>query len=161
MRVGRRVTLAFLVLGLNVCLVEVVAAQGGSTTGPGPIAQSVERVVAVVSSKEAEKSPDEEGAPVFRSGVTRDVPLSSPLWTDANPPFQSRPPGGTLTHYEYLRATTPEAFRSSTLYPPGVSVDPGKLVGDIKSAWREWQARRVRERIEQELAQLRGDAVPR
>jgi hypothetical protein len=104
-----------------------------------PIAETVERLM---------RQPD------FRLNVTVDEPVE--LWVKPlfiRPQDKLQPtPVGTYYHTEYLRMTTPEAFRSSTLYPMGVGVDPGDIANGFRRAWRSWQEERIRKRVEQELA---------
>src|SRR5687768_14371351 len=57
--------------------------------------------------------------PDFRLNVTAERPIElwvKPLLVRPEDKLQPRPVG-TYYHTEYLRMTTPEAFRSSTLYP--------------------------------------------
>ena len=92
--------------------------------------------------------------PDFRLNVTADRPVElwvTPLFIRPEDKLQPRP-RGTYYHSEYLRMTTPEAFRSSTLYPMGVGVDPGAITSGFRRAWQGWQEERVRRRVEQELA---------
>ena len=50
--------------------------------------------------------------------------------------------------------TTPEAFRTSTFYPMGMSIDPATVVNTAKKVWRDWQTTKIRKRIAEELAEL-------
>jgi hypothetical protein len=50
-----------------------------------------------------------------------------------------------------LRVMTPQEF--STPLVSG-SVDPGEIYNSIKSAWRDWQARRIHERVMKEIEEL-------
>lgn len=47
---------------------------------------------------------------------------------------------------------TPQEF-STPLISAGV--DPGAIMNSVKTAWREWQARRVHERVMKELEELK------
>jgi hypothetical protein len=50
-----------------------------------------------------------------------------------------------------LRVMTPQEF--STPLVSG-SVDPGGIYNSIKKGWREWQARRIHERVTKELEEF-------
>ena len=47
---------------------------------------------------------------------------------------------------------TPQEFSTPPLI--GATVDPGSIYNDLKKAWREWQARRIHERVVKELEEL-------
>jgi len=128
------------------------AQEGGTTPVPRPITEAAERLAQNLWPTDAVTfTIDEEGRPRFRSGVTEILP--SPPW-QPGPDLATTPARGAISHDEMLRVMTPEAFST----PPLISgtVDPGAIYNDIKRAWREWQARRVRARIEKELEQLRA-----
>jgi len=46
---------------------------------------------------------------------------------------------------------TPQEFSTPLI---SGSADPGEIYNGIKSAWREWQARRIHERVMKELEEL-------
>ena len=93
---------------------------------------------------------DEEGRPRFRASVTVTQTLSPPWQLSDEPqPANYR---GAISHQEMLRVMTPQAFSTPPLI--GASVDPGAMYNEIKKAWREWQARRVHERVMKELEEL-------
>jgi len=46
---------------------------------------------------------------------------------------------------------TPQEFSTPLI---GVSTDPGAIYNDFKKAWREWQARRIHERVVKEIEEL-------
>ena len=107
-----------------------------------PITEAVERLF---------RQPD------FRLNVTAERPVE--LWVKprlVEPEDKLQPtPRGSYYHTEYLRMTTPEAFRSSSLYPMvSVGVDPGALLNGLRSAWQRWQEERIRMRVERELAEF-------
>jgi len=114
-----------------------------------PISKSAERIarelwpIAVTTSP-----PDEEGRPRFRSGIT--VTMLPPPWWPT-PDTAPTPARGAISHQEMVRMMTPQQF--STPMVSG-SVDPGSIVQSIRSAWRDWQARRIQERIMRELEEL-------
>ena len=91
---------------------------------------------------------DEEGRPRFRAAVTVTVP--PPPW---QPSLELGPDRyrGAISHQEMLRVMTPMQF--STPLVSG-SVDPGEIYGSIKKAWREWQERRIHERVMKEIEEL-------
>jgi len=114
-----------------------------------PISKSAERIarelwpIAVATS-----TLDEEGRPRFRSGIT--VTMLPPPWWPT-PDTAPAPARGAISHQEMVRMMTPQQF--STPMVAG-SVDPGSIVQSIRSAWRDWQARRIQERILRELEEL-------
>ena len=40
------------------------------------------------------------------------------------------------------------------------SADPGDIYNGLKRAWRDWQARRIHERVTRELEELEGPRAP-
>lgn len=94
------------------------------------------------------------GQPIFHSGVTVDVIPWSGLWSETSRQRLPRPRGGTITHHTYLTMTTPPAFRGSALLFVGVTTDPGALIQVIKKRRNARQAKRVREQMAWELAEL-------
>ncbi len=129
-----------------------------------PITETAERVARELWPTDVRViEEDDDGRPRFRASVTVELPPLPPPWHDPDAPtVQQR---GTLYHREFLASVTPEAFRASQLVRStgGVSVDPGTMFDPIKRTWREWQARRIRARIQEELANLRvvgDDAEP-
>jgi hypothetical protein len=46
---------------------------------------------------------------------------------------------------------TPQAFSTPLI---SGSADPGEIYNGVKNAWREWQARRIHERVMKELEEL-------
>jgi len=92
----------------------------------------------------------------FRVDVTAHTFVLPVPWVPAkDPTAQIRRPG-PRQHQQFLYDVTPQAFRASTLYPIGITVDPGAIVHGVKARWRDWQARRIHERVEREVAQLRA-----
>ncbi|MGE0592130.1 MAG: hypothetical protein AB7G23_12235 [Vicinamibacterales bacterium] len=129
-----------------------------------PITETAERVARELWPTDVRAIEDtDDERPRFRASVTVELPPLPPPWYDPDAPtVQQR---GTLYHREFLASVTPEAFRASQLVRStgGVSVDPGTMFDPIKRTWREWQARRIRARIQEELAHLRvvgDDAEP-
>ena len=128
---------------------------------PGPIAESAARVAREWWPTDvATFTIDEEGRPRFRAGVTVTQSLPPP-WqlSDEQLPLNYR---GAISHQEMLAVMTPEAFRSGAIAGAGVSTDPGEIYQSIKKAWREWQARRIHERVTKELEDFlkAADAAP-
>ena len=78
----------------------------------------------------------------------------TPPWLEDPWPQTRRPVGGSIYHQEMLEAVVPQEFRASTFNPAGVSVDPATILNGIRGAWRDFQARRIREQIARELAEL-------
>jgi hypothetical protein len=107
--------------------------------------------------------PDETGKPVFRVRIE--------AWTFHYKAWEDPPRKGTvpsyvrpsmpLSHYEFLKMVTPEAFRASTLYHPMLSVtfDP-VVVKKFITDWRRQVAERnAREEVRRDLeAYLRARA---
>jgi hypothetical protein len=155
----RRTTVTALVS--TVCLgIAVVDAQETPQSPPArPVTETAERIARQLWPVEVDQgSLDEQGRPRFRTSVEAS-PIVLPL------PWQNDPAGGPvqprsrLYHAEFLSVVTPEPFRASALTAAaggGVGVDPGAMFDGVKSVWREWQTRRVRERIERELAELQA-----
>jgi hypothetical protein len=138
-------------IGLATCLSADLRAQeaAGTPKAPGPIAESTDRIARETWPTDAWSfTIDEDGRPRFRSGVT--VTLPPPLWHLTPGDTSPVPARGALTHREMLGAATPEPFRDNVMYP-GVSVDPGAIYHGIAKAWRDWQARRIHERVTKEL----------
>lgn len=141
-------------IGLATCLSADLLAQEAerSPRPPGPIAESTDRIARETWPTEAWSfTIDEDGRPRFRSGVTATLP--PPLWQlipgDTSPvPFR-----GALSHREMVAAVTPEPFRDNVMYP-GASVDAGAIYHGIMKAWRDWQARRIHERVTKELEEF-------
>jgi hypothetical protein len=50
-----------------------------------------------------------------------------------------------------VRIMTPQAFSTPLI---SGSVDPGSIAASVKRAWREWQERRIHERVMKEIAEL-------
>ena len=46
---------------------------------------------------------------------------------------------------------TPQEFSTPLI---GVSTDPGAVYNEIRKGWREWQARRIHERVVKELEEF-------
>lgn len=138
-----------------VTTVAVAAAAPQETlTESAPIRRALEELADSTASP-----PPSSGPPAtFRTSVTAFTPLP-PAWVESKDLAARLPPlprGSRLYHQEFLARVTPEAFRRSTLGPIGqVSTDPGTVLHGIRTAWREHQAKRIRERIDQELAALR------
>ena len=129
---------------------------------PRPIAESAERLARELWPVDVSSDVDELGRPRFRAGVTA-APFVLPWpWQQGGAGTASGPvnPNTRLYHREFLDLVTPEEFRGGTLNPVvGVSVDPGVMFQGVKGAWRDWQGRRARIRIEKEAAQLRQGAA--
>src|SRR5262245_45114631 len=91
---------------------------------------------------------DEKGRPRFRSAVTVTLPPQPGQLSSEPGPHPYR---GAISHKEMLRVMTPQGF--STPLVSG-SADPGKIYNGIKNAWRERQARRIHERVMEEIEEL-------
>ena len=91
---------------------------------------------------------DEEGRPRFRSGIT--VTTLPPPWPPT-PDTAPTPSRGAISHQEMVRMMTPQGYSTPMI---GGSVDPGSIYQSIRSAWRDWQARRIHQRVMRELEEL-------
>jgi hypothetical protein len=139
-----------LLAALVLCASPVLRAQD-RTAWPAerPISESVERIA-------RERWPtdvttffiDVEGRPRFRSGVT--VTALPPPWPPT-PDTAPTPSRGAISHQEMVRMMTPQEFSTPAI---GGSVDPGSIYQSIRNAWRDWQARRIHERVMRELEEL-------
>jgi hypothetical protein len=113
---------------------------------PGPIAESANRIARDWWPTEpASFTIDEEGRPRFRTGVTETVP--APPW-QLSPEEAVTPARGAISHKEMVRMMTPQEFSTPLI---SASTDPGAVYNEIRKAWREWQARRIHERVVKEL----------
>ena len=161
LRVGAAsVRITLMIVGVFIGLDGSTSAQEPPASPPArPIAESAARLARQLWSVDDSASTDEQGRPRFRASVTVDEWVLPPPWYETDPASGRFRRPGTLYHQEFLSVVTPEAFRASTFNAGGVSVDPGTMFDGFKSAWRRWQERRVRERIEREVAELRARAA--
>lgn len=126
-----------------------------------PVTESAERIARELWAVGDPGPTEEQGRPLFRTSVTVAASqFALPLpWQETDPALGRFRPRGRLYHQEFLSVVTPEAFRGGALATGGVGVDPGTMFDGVTKIWRNWQARRVRERIEREVAQLRSGAT--
>ena len=118
-------------------------------SGPGPIAESAARLGRELWPTDvASFIVDEEGRPRFHTDVTAIVP--APPWQLGHEegPLPAR---GRISQRDMLAVMTPAAFS-----PPLISgsADPGEMYHAMKKAWREWQERRIHERVTKEIEEL-------
>ena len=114
-----------------------------------PISESAERIARELWPIDASASTiDEEGRPRFRSGIT--VTTLPPPWqlTPDTAPIPSR---GAISHQEMVRVMTPQEYSTPLI---SGSVDPGSIYQSVRSAWRDWQARRIQKRVMREIEEL-------
>jgi hypothetical protein len=143
-----------LLAALALCASPALHAQEGQVVWPAerPISKSAERIARELWPTDVATSPiDEEGRPRFRSGITVTI-LLPPPWR-LTPDTAPTPSRGAISHQEMLRMMTPREYST----PPiggGGSVDPGSIFQSIRSAWRDWQARRIEKRVMRELEEL-------
>jgi hypothetical protein len=131
-----------------------VYSQERTTSAPGPIAESADRLAREYwPTENSTFTVDEQGRPRFRSGVT--VAQPTPPWQPSSDPEPDRV-RGAISHQEMVRMMTPQEF--STPLVSG-SVDPGQMINGIKQAWRDWQARRIHERVMKEVEALKAAAA--
>ena len=136
------------------CLPAAVRAQEANSTSSRPIHESAERIAREYwPTDTATFTIDEQGRPRFRSGVTATPP--GPPWQQSSEPEPDRF-RGAISHQEMLRVMTPQEFSTPPLI--GGTVDPGEMINSIKQAWRDWQARRIHERVMKEVEALKAAA---
>jgi hypothetical protein len=123
---------------------------------PGPIAESANRIARDWWPTEPTSfTIDEQGRPRFRTGTTETVP--APPWQQS-PDDAVTPARGAISHQEMLRMMTPQEFSTPLI---SVGTDPGAIYNNMRKAWREWQARRIHERVVKEVEEferMRGTA---
>ena len=116
---------------------------------PGPIAESANRIARDWwPTDPASFTIDEEGRPRFRTGIIETLP--APPWRPS-PDDPLTPARGAISHQEMLRVMTPQEFSTPLI---SVSTDPGSIYNNIRKAWRDWQARRIHERVVKELEEI-------
>jgi hypothetical protein len=116
--------------------------------------------------RELEEAPptpllDELNRPRFRLTVQGEWLIGLPPWVplDPSPVAPWVKPNMPAAHFEYLRMSVPEEFRSGSLYPMGTGFDPGGLWNGIRASVRAGTAKKTREQIEEELRRI--DALGR
>ena len=128
---------------------DLLAQERKTPREPGPITESADRIAR--DWWPTELTPftiDEEGRPRFRTGITET--LLAPPW-QLSPDDAVTPARGAISHKEMVRMMTPQAFSTPLI---SMSTDPGALYNGMKKAWREWQARRIHERVVKEVEEL-------
>lgn len=134
------------------CLSADGAAQWAEPAKSTPITDTANHLAKNLWSTQADPAAP-PNTPVFRSQVTVDVwPLPTPWHLTDKPAPRNRRFNGYQE--EHLVITTPEAFRTSTLYPIGVGIDPAVIVNGSKRIWRDWQTAKIRQRIAEEIEAL-------
>lgn len=115
----------------------------------GPIAESAKRIARDWWPTEpASFTIDEDGRPRFRTGTTERLP--APPWRPS-PEDPVTPARGAISHQEMIRVMTPQEFSTPLI---SGSTDPGALYNGMRKAWRDWQARRIHERVVKELEEF-------
>ena len=118
----------------------------------GPIAETAEKLARDLWPEQVDTSSpvvDEQGRPRFRSGTTETAPR--PPWQLSPEDKSIVPARGAISHEEMVRFMTPQEFSTPLI---DVSVDPGSMMNEMKKAWRDWQARRIHERVTKEREEL-------
>lgn len=142
-----------LLLGLVLAQSATAGVQGGGDLERLRKALAQSAPVSVLS------APVEREGPVFRLRI--EAFELEPAWKDRSmvPPYVR--PWFPLYHHEFLEqadylSPTPGVFRSATLFPTGIPVDPlvRMLVKEIKAARRASQEKRARKTVSEELAAL-------
>jgi hypothetical protein len=142
-----------LLTAFALCASPALYAQERTPSAPGPIAESAERLAREYWPTDTTTSTvDEQGRPRFRSGVTATPP--APPWQPSTEPEPDRY-RGAISHQEMLRMMTPQEFSTPLI---SGSVDPGQMINSIKHAWRDWEARRIHERVMKEVEALKAAA---
>jgi hypothetical protein len=119
---------------------------------PGPIAETADKLARELWPEPAASTSlvlDEHGRPRFRSGTTETAPR--PPWQLSAEDKSNLPARGAISHQEMVRFMTPQEFSTPLI---SASVDPGSIVNEMKKAWRDWQARRIHERVTKEREEL-------
>ena len=125
------------------------AQETSRTAEPGPIAESAERIARERWQTDPPPfSVDEAGRPRFRTGVVETIP--PPPWRLAHD-LSLTPRRGAISHKEMVRMMTPMEFATPLI---SGSVDPGHIYNGLKRGWRDWQARRIHERVTREREEL-------
>ena len=140
------------------CLSPALHAQDTSAAASKPITESAERLAREWWPRDVDSftfTIDDEGRPRFRASVTVERPLPPP-WQLSNEP-QADNYRGAISHQEMLRVMTPQEFSTPPLI--GGSADPGQIINSIKHAWRDWEARRIHERVMKEVEALKAAAA--
>jgi hypothetical protein len=139
-----------LLVASTVCLSASLHAQDSKTVrAPGPIAESADRIAREWWPTEPQAFViDDKGRPRFRINTTETLP--PPAWRPS-PDDPLTPVRGAISHQEMLRVMTPREFSTPLI---GASVDPGSVYDGIKKAWRDWQARRIHQRVVRELEEF-------
>lgn len=160
---ARTVRITLMVIGGFACAGDGMHAQETPPSRPArPITESAERLAQELWAGDDRRATDEQGRPLFRTNVTVSRFVLPLPWQNTEPAFGPVQPRGRLYHQEFLSVVTPEPFRAgavSAASGAGVGMDPGAMFGGVRTAFRNWQARRARERIEREAAQLRARAA--
>jgi hypothetical protein len=138
-----------LLTAFALCTSSADAQETSRTPEQGSIAESAERIARELWPTEPQQFfIDEDGRPRFRTGVIETSP-PPPWW-----PVQDRsltPARGAISHKEMLRMMTPQAFSTPLI---SGSADPGDIYNGFKRAWRDWQERRIHERVTREIEEL-------
>ena len=130
------------------CASWTYAQETSRTPAQGPIAESAERIAREFWPTDPAPFSVEEGRPRFRSGVTESLP--PPPWQPAHD-LSLTPVRGAISHKEMLRVMTPQEFSTPLI---SATVDPGDIYNGFRRGWRDWQARRIHERVARELEEL-------
>lgn len=133
------------------CVTATASAQSPAPHPPTPIADAATRMARDLWPTHVDPAV-QANRPIFRVTVGAWAPLPVP-WHLTEKPGPSNPRFNGH-HQEHLMVTTPQAFRTSTFYPMGMSIDPGTIVKGARRTWRDWRTSRIRRRIAEELAEL-------
>ena len=113
---------------------------------PGPIEEAANRIARDWWPTEPTSfTIDEEGRPRFRAVTTET--LLAPPW-HLSPNDALTPARGAISHQEMVRMMTPPEFSTPLI---SVGADPGAIYNEMKKAWRDWQARRIHDRVVKEI----------
>jgi hypothetical protein len=130
----------------------IADSRGREPRAPGPIAKTADKLARELWPEQADSNSlvvDEQGRPRFRSGITETAPR--PPWQLSPEDKSSVPSRGAISHQEMVRFMTPQEFSTPLI---SGSVDPGSIMNEIKKGWRDWQARRIHERVTKEREEL-------
>src|SRR5687767_9252333 len=119
-----------MVCALVLCSVAVAQAQRRPQR---PIAESADRIARETWPVERGRQTD-QGVTIFHTETEADAEAFGlpPPWLNDRRMGPRMP--GLASHRERLMMTTPEAFRTSVLYPATIGIDPALIVNGAKSA---------------------------
>lgn len=139
-------------------VLSLVLAQSATAEAAPPVnLERIRRALAEPAPRSLAPGSVDRDGPIFRMRI--DAFELEPAWKDRSmvPPYVRT--WFRLSHHEFLEqvdhlSPTPEVFRSATLFPVGIPIDPviRSLVKEIKAGRRRSQEKRARKIVSEELA---------